>query len=203
MTSCWSGNRHGLVASAVSTIADGYAEREAAKAMISDARQAARACLVSLTLSADRGYDAKEAIEALQEMNTTPHVAQNISKRSLAVLGAIAQNGGLRHLAAKAKAHRAGLWLGQDCGTDSSGDGAWTGQGRPAVCVGHGGLKPVADAYLGTNPADAVRGKEQKSKPQTTQNELRRAEISRCENEKTKKRKNEKQPLQVIFQQLY
>ena len=33
-------NRHGLVVSAVVTQADGYAEREAAKAMINDARQA-------------------------------------------------------------------------------------------------------------------------------------------------------------------
>ncbi|MGF6776151.1 hypothetical protein P3T21_001338 [Paraburkholderia sp. GAS334] len=35
-----SDNRHGLVANAVVTIADDYAEREAAKAMINDARQA-------------------------------------------------------------------------------------------------------------------------------------------------------------------
>ena len=35
-----SDNRHGLIASAVVTRADGYAEREAAKVMIHDARQA-------------------------------------------------------------------------------------------------------------------------------------------------------------------
>ena len=35
-----SDNRHGLIASAVVTTADGYAEREAAKVMINDARQA-------------------------------------------------------------------------------------------------------------------------------------------------------------------
>lgn len=37
-----SDNRHGLVANAVVTQADGYAEREAAKAMVNDARQALR-----------------------------------------------------------------------------------------------------------------------------------------------------------------
>jgi hypothetical protein len=36
-----SDNRHGLIASAVVTTADGHAEREAAKAMIADAKQAA------------------------------------------------------------------------------------------------------------------------------------------------------------------
>jgi hypothetical protein len=35
-----SDNRHGLIASAVVTLPDGYAEREAAKVMIDDARQA-------------------------------------------------------------------------------------------------------------------------------------------------------------------
>ena len=34
-------NRHGLGANAMVTTADGFAEREAAKAMINDARQAA------------------------------------------------------------------------------------------------------------------------------------------------------------------
>ena len=36
-----SDNRHGLIASAVVTTADGHAEREAAKVMVLDAKQAA------------------------------------------------------------------------------------------------------------------------------------------------------------------
>ncbi|MBK7509480.1 MAG: IS5 family transposase, partial [Comamonadaceae bacterium] len=66
-------NRHGL-ANAVVTIADGFAEREAAKAMINDAVQAAGNPNAEITLGADKGYDAKEFIEALQEMNVIPHV---------------------------------------------------------------------------------------------------------------------------------
>lgn len=75
-------NRHGLVVSAVVTQVDGYAEREAAKAMINDARQALPGDEpTTITLGADKGYDAKEFMEALQEMNVLPHVAQNKSGR--------------------------------------------------------------------------------------------------------------------------
>lgn len=88
-------NRHGLVVSAVVTQADGYAEREAAKAMINDARQALPGDEpITITLGADKGYDAKEFIEALQEMNVLPHVAQNKSGRQSAVPEAIAGSEG-------------------------------------------------------------------------------------------------------------
>jgi transposase len=84
-------NRHGLIVSAVVTQADGYAEREAAKAMINDARQALPGDEpITITLGADKGYDAKEFIEALQEMNVLPHVAQNKSGRQSAVPDEIA-----------------------------------------------------------------------------------------------------------------
>ena len=82
-----SDNRHGLIASAVVTRADGYAEREAAKAMINDARQVAPDEQTVITLGADKGYDAQEFIEACLAMNVTPHVAQNTSGRRSAVPG--------------------------------------------------------------------------------------------------------------------
>ena len=61
-----SDNRHGLITNAVVTQADGYAEREAAKAMINDARQALGDDEREITLGADKGYDAKEFIDACQ-----------------------------------------------------------------------------------------------------------------------------------------
>jgi IS5 family transposase len=76
-----SDNRHGLIASAMVTTADGFAEREAAKAMISDARQALGDDAREVTLGADKGYDAKEFIDACVAMTVTPHVAQNKSGR--------------------------------------------------------------------------------------------------------------------------
>ena len=59
-----SDNRHGLIASAMVTRADGYAEREAVKIMIDDARQALPDAKTAITLGADKGYDAQEFIEA-------------------------------------------------------------------------------------------------------------------------------------------
>lgn len=87
-------NRHGLIASAVVTQADGYAEREAAKAMIKDARQVKADPQVEITLGADKGYDAKEFIAALEEMKVVAHVAQNKSARSSAVPDEIALSEG-------------------------------------------------------------------------------------------------------------
>ena len=49
-----SDNRHGLIANAVVTIADGYGEREAAKVMITDAKQVADE-QAQITLGADKG----------------------------------------------------------------------------------------------------------------------------------------------------
>lgn len=76
------------------TIADGFAEREAAKAMINDARQAPDNPQAEITLGVDKGYDAKEFIDALQEMNVIPHVAQNTAGRRSAVPDAIAASEG-------------------------------------------------------------------------------------------------------------
>ena len=88
-------NRHGLIASAMVTIASGYAEREAAKAMANDAVQALdRPGEQEITLGADKGYDAKEFVQACLSMNVVPHVAQNKSGRSSAVPDAIAQSEG-------------------------------------------------------------------------------------------------------------
>ena len=49
-----SDNRHSLIANAVVTIADGYGEREAAKVMITDAKQVADE-QAQITLGADKG----------------------------------------------------------------------------------------------------------------------------------------------------
>ena len=89
-----SDNKHGLIASAVVTTADGYAEREAAKVMINDARQALGEPEREITLGADKGYDAQEFIDACMDMNVTPHVAQNKSGRKSAVPDEIAQSEG-------------------------------------------------------------------------------------------------------------
>lgn len=88
-----SDNRHGLIANAVVTIADGYAEREAAKTMIADAQQAADE-KAEITLGADKGYDAAEFIEALTKLEVQPHVAQNTTNRKSAVPDSVADSAG-------------------------------------------------------------------------------------------------------------
>ena len=88
-----SDNRHGLIASAMVTTADGFAERESAKVMMADAKQVANE-EAQITLGADKGYDAAEFIEALTQMKVLPHVAQNTAKRKSAVPEHIASSDG-------------------------------------------------------------------------------------------------------------
>ena len=89
-----SDNRHGLIANAMVTTADGHAEREAAKVMINAACEAASEETINITLGADKGYDAREFIDACLEMGVTPHVAQNTSGRRSAVPDVIAATTG-------------------------------------------------------------------------------------------------------------
>jgi len=70
-------NRHGLVVDARLTQADGYAEREAALAMLGDLPEGRR-----ITLGADRGYDSQDFVQGCRALDVTPHVAQNTSNRS-------------------------------------------------------------------------------------------------------------------------
>ena len=155
-----SDNRHGLIASAMVTTADGYAEREAAKIMIADAKQVAArecanhtGCRQGLRRSrVHRVVDGHERAAPCGAEHSQPQVS-----------GARTHCGQrwLRHLAAKAQAHRTGIWLGQVHWTDSPGDGAWIEEGGPVVCADDGGLQPHAHAHPGTNPSadDVEAGK--------------------------------------------
>ena len=72
-------NRHGLIVDAMATHADGYAERDAAVVMMR--RQWRRAPVRRRTLGADKGYDTAGFVEQIRALGTTPHVAQNVTRR--------------------------------------------------------------------------------------------------------------------------
>ena len=62
--------------------------------MVGDARQVKDDPEIEITLGADKGYDAKEFIDAMTDMKVTPHVAQNTSGRASAVPDEIAGSKG-------------------------------------------------------------------------------------------------------------
>jgi transposase len=76
-------NRNGLIVGAVATRASGHAERLAALHLI--APHAGRPNPV--TLGADKGFDARDFVAELREVNVTPHLAQNTSGRRSAIDG--------------------------------------------------------------------------------------------------------------------
>src|SRR5271168_5092310 len=67
-------NRNGLIAAAMVTQADGYAEREAALLMLQDERKGRRR---RITVGADKAYDTKDFIAATRALNVTAHVTKN------------------------------------------------------------------------------------------------------------------------------
>jgi len=72
-------NRNGLVVDALLTQASGYAERSAAVTMLA---KAARKRGARITAGGDRAYDTKDFVMTLRQLEVTPHVAQNTTKRS-------------------------------------------------------------------------------------------------------------------------
>ena len=71
-------NRHGLIVDTRLTRVSGHAERLAALEMIEP--RAAKP--ETITLGGDKGFDAADFVMGLRDINVTPHIAQNMSRRS-------------------------------------------------------------------------------------------------------------------------
>jgi transposase len=70
-------NRNGLIAAAMVTQADGYAEREAALLLAEKQKGRSR----RITVGADKAYDAKDFVSAARALNVTPHITKNDNGR--------------------------------------------------------------------------------------------------------------------------
>jgi transposase len=77
-------NRSGLAVAGTLTQANGYAERDAALALLGETRALRRE---HATLGADRAYDTADFVRAVRAEGVTPHVAQNTSNRRSAIDG--------------------------------------------------------------------------------------------------------------------
>src|SRR4051812_13718822 len=71
-------NRHGLFVDTRLTRVSGHAERLAALEMIEPRADRPEA----ITLGGDKGFDAADFVMELRDINVTPHIAQNTSRRS-------------------------------------------------------------------------------------------------------------------------
>ena len=85
-------NRNGLVVDTELLPANGTAERDAALMMAERIEGDKR-----VTLAGDKGYDTKDFVAELRQINVTPHVAQNVSpRRSSAIDGRTTRHEGYR-----------------------------------------------------------------------------------------------------------
>ncbi len=71
-------NRNGLIAAAMATQADGYAEREAALLMLEEKQKGNKG---RITVGTDKAYDSKDFITAARALNVTAHVTKNENGR--------------------------------------------------------------------------------------------------------------------------
>ncbi len=71
-------NRHGLIADAMATQADGHAERDAGILMLHT--QWKRAPWRGRTVGGDKAYDVREFVDVTRELGATPHIAQNLAR---------------------------------------------------------------------------------------------------------------------------
>jgi transposase len=67
-------NRNGLIAAAMATQADGYAEREAALTMLADKQKGRKR---RITVGGDKAYDTQNFVAGVRALNVTPHIAKN------------------------------------------------------------------------------------------------------------------------------
>ena len=67
-------NRNGLIAAAMVTEADGYAERDSALLMLHEKQKKRKR---RITLGADKAYDTRDFVDTVRELNVTPHVSKN------------------------------------------------------------------------------------------------------------------------------
>ena len=66
-------NRNGLIAAAMTTQADGRAERDAALLML---YELTRKRSGRITTGADKAYDTRDFVDTVRELGVTPHVAR-------------------------------------------------------------------------------------------------------------------------------
>ena len=72
-------NRNGLIAAAMVTHADGYAERDAALLMLNQKQQGRSR---RITLGADKAYDSEDFVRTVRALNVTPHITRNDKNRA-------------------------------------------------------------------------------------------------------------------------
>ena len=75
-------NRNGLIVAAMTTQADGTAERDAAILQLADLTAGRRR---RVTVGADKAYDTQDFVATVRELRVTPHVTQNNTNRRSAI----------------------------------------------------------------------------------------------------------------------
>jgi len=91
------------------------------------------------TLADDKGFEAQDFVAELREINVTPHVAQNTSRRCSAIDGRITHRSGCA-VSLRIRRHRGAFGWAMTLGRAAQGAPSRAAQDRPAVHFRRGGL---------------------------------------------------------------
>ncbi len=150
--------RHGLIASAMVTIAEGHAEREASKVMPDAACEAAGEDVIHSTVGA--GPSRQGIHRRLPGSGGHPACGASHPGRLSAVPGTVAQSVGHALSRQRGSLIEQRLWLGHDGPAHAPGDAARLQARGPPVRADDGSRQLDAHARLGANPpAAGVSGK--------------------------------------------
>jgi hypothetical protein len=163
-------NRNGLIAAAMVTQADGYAEREAALLMLAD-KQKGRSRRI--TVGADKAYDAKDFVTSrAQALNVTPHISKNDNGRRSNMDGRTTRHAGYGDQPELPLAGREELRLAETDRAGAPGEGPRPAQGGLGLRLQLRGTQPAEAAKAdrtttSRRPRAAVRLNKEQARKQT------------------------------------
>jgi hypothetical protein len=133
-------NRNGLVVATEMTPATGFAEREAAVAMVE-----ALAGGQHMTLGADKAYDTADFVAEMRRLGVTPHVSQNTNGRRSAIDCRTTRHPGYAiSVRVRKRIEEVFGWM-KTRGRVAQDASPWHGTGRMDVHVGGSGLQRGTD----------------------------------------------------------
>ena len=150
-------NRNGLIVAAMTTQADGRAERDAALLML---HELTRGRSGRITAGADKAYDTRDFVSTVRELGVTPHVAR---RQNGAIDERTRSASGVRGQSQQALVGGKTFRMAEADRALKEGETAWSGEGGLAVRVQLRGLQ--SNPYPETAGAARLKPRTQPSAP--------------------------------------
>jgi len=141
-------NRNGLIVDAMVTEADGTAERDAAMLMVYSRWKKHRPIS---TLGGDKGYDTRDFVQVLREMEVRPHLTQNVNRAGGSAIDAHHAACRLRNQPEETAPDRTRVRMDEGCRANAQGQAARATQCGLVVFDDRSSFQPLAYPETGAS----------------------------------------------------